>query len=354
MSGTSSSASSSRSRTDTMIGAGMRVEGHIAFTGVLRVQGDVLGDVACQGDAGDTVVVDATGSVTGAVGAPRIVVRGRVLGPLHSAQSIDIQQGGSVVGDAFYKQIVIHAGGVVEGALTPAMPIDEMREVAGQALPAGAPDLPPSVTSAAPDAAGGSLVQRFGGWGALGGAAMLAIAVAVGVWMSRPPATPKPPAAEVAAQDAAPPSSTPRAAAPAASPEPAANADARAAAQPESPARPAEGAEEVVAVQGVNPAKPAAVFLLISKEPSVLYRKKRTEAGEGTRFVVPQGKTVSVAIGKNELFRVAEGRDIEIFYQGRKVTPRTIETGAWMSFVPQGARAAGEDRPAESEDGAAR
>lgn len=355
MSGTSRSAGSSKNRTDTMIGAGMRVEGHIVFTGVLRVQGDVLGDVACQGDAGDTVVVDATGSVTGAVGAPRIVVRGRVLGPLHSAQSIDIQQGGSVVGDAFYKEIVIHAGGVVEGALMPAMPIDEMREVyAGQALPAGAPDLPPSVASAAPDAGGGSFVQRFGGWGALGGAAMLAIAVAAGVWMSRPPAMPRPPAAEDAAKDVAPPPSAPRAVAPAATQAPAENADARAAAQPASPARPAEGAEEVVAVQGVNPAKPAAVFLLISKEPSVLYRKKRTEAGEGTRFVVPQGKTVSVAIGRNELFRVAEGRDLEIFYQGRKVTPKTIETGAWMSFVPQGARAAGEDRPAESEDGAAR
>lgn len=81
MSGTSSSAASAQNRTDTMVGAGMRVDGHIAFTGVLRIQGDVLGDVACQGDAGGTVVVDATGSVTGAVGAPRIVVRGRVLGP---------------------------------------------------------------------------------------------------------------------------------------------------------------------------------------------------------------------------------------------------------------------------------
>ncbi len=356
MSGTSSSASSSRNRTDTMIGAGMRVEGHVAFTGVLRVQGDVVGDVACQGDAGDTVVVDATGSVTGAVGAPRIVVRGRILGPLHSAQSIDIQPGGSVVGDAFYKEIVIHAGGVIEGALMPALPIDAAREVyAGQAPAADTPDLPPDVAGATPEAGGASRVQRFRGWGALGGAAMLAAAVAAGVWMSRPPATPKPPAAEVSAQDvAAPPSAARAAAEPAASPAPAANADARAPAQPASPAPSAAGAEEVVSVHGVNPAKPAAVFLLISKEPSVLYRKKREEAGEGRRFVVPQGKTVSVAIGRNELFRVAEGRDLEIFYQGRKVTPKTIETGAWMSFVPQGARAAGEDRPAESEDGAAR
>lgn len=355
MSGTSNSASSARNRTDTMIGAGVRVEGHVAFAGVLRVQGDILGDVSCQGDAGGTVVVDATGSVTGAVGAPRIVVRGRVLGPLHSAQSIDIQQGGSVVGDAFYRQIAIHAGGVVEGVLMPAMPIDAAREVyAGQALQAGAPDLAPSVKGAMPDAGGASLVRRIGGWGALGGAALLAVAVAAGVWMSRPPATPGPPATDAVAKEAAPAPSAPPAAEPAASPAPAANAAARAEIQPESPARPAEGAEEVVSVHGVNPAKPAGVFLLIGKEPSVLYRKKREEEGEGTRLVVPQGKSVSIAIGRNELFRVAEGRDLEIFYQGRKVTPKTIETGAWMRFVPQGARAAGEERQAGTEGDSAR
>lgn len=338
LSGASRSAASPQNRTDTMIGAGMRVDGHVAFTGVLRIQGDVLGDVACPGDAGGTVAVDATGSVTGAIGAPRIVVRGRVLGPLHSAQSIDIQQGGSVVGDAFYKQIVIHAGGVIEGVLTPALPVDAMRE---------------AHVWQAPDAGGASRVRRFGGRGALGGAAVLAIAAAAGVWMSRPSATPEPPAVGATAQDVAASSSTPRAAAPAASPEPAANADVRAAAQPESPARPAEGAEDVITVQGVNSAKPAGVFLLISREPSILYRKKRGDEGEGTRFAVQQGKTVSVAVGRNELFRVAEGRKLEIFYQGRKVSPQTIESGAWMSFVPQEVRVSGEDQ-AGSEGGPAR
>lgn len=338
----SGAGSSSQHRTDTMIGAGMRVEGHVAFTGVLRVQGDVVGNVACQGDAGGTVVVDATGSVTGAVGAPRIVVRGRVLGPLHSTQSIDIQPGGSVVGDAFYKEIVIHAGGFVEGALTSTLPIDEVREDRE------------ARSGPAPQAGGDGIARRFGGWRALGGAALLAVAVAAGVWMSRPPATPAPPAAEAAAKEAAPPPAARAAAEPAAYPAPAANADARAPVQPAAPTPPAAGAEEVVSVQGVNPAKPAAVFLLISKEPSVLYRKKREEAGGGTRFVVPQGKTVSVAIGRNELFRVAEGRDLEIFYQGRKVTQKAIENGAWMSFVPSPPAAAGEERQAESEDGPAR
>lgn len=346
MSETSRLAGSTQNGTDTMIGAGVRVDGDIAFTGVLRVQGDILGNVACQGDAGGTVVVDATGSVTGKVDAPRIVVRGRILGPLHAAQSIDIQPGGSVAGDAFYKEIVIHAGGVVEGALMPARPIE-----AADGIHA-APDLPPPAARATPDAGGESRARRFGGRGALGGAAVLAVAVAVGVWMSRPPPAPRPPAVDAAAKDVvAPP---PAAAKPAATPAPDANADARATAPPASPAPPAAGAEEVVTVHGVNPAKPAAVFLLVGKAPSVLYRKKRGEAGEGTRLAVPQGRAVSIAIGRNDLFRVAEGRDIEIFYQGRKVTPKTIESGAWMSFVPQGARAAGEEQQAESKDGPAR
>ena len=337
LSGTSNSAGGSQHGTDTMIGAGMRVEGHIAFSGVLRVQGEVLGDVACQGDAGDTVVVDATGSVTGAVGAPRIVVRGRILGPLHSAQSIDIQPGGRVVGDASYRHIAIHAGGLVEGALTPALPIDADRE---------------APTGQAPRAHDESPTERRGGRGAL--AAALALAVAAGLWLSRPPATPAPPAADMAAKEAAPPPSAPPAAAePVAAPAPAARA-AEAAAPPASPAREAVGAEETLIVQGVNPAKPAGVFLLVSKAPSVLYRKKREEEGQGTRLAVPRGKTVSIAIGRNELFRVAEGQDLEIFYQGRKVAPKTIETGAWMRFVPQGARPPGEERPAESDDGAAR
>lgn len=91
----------------------------------------------------------------------------------------------------------------------------------------------------------------------------------------------------------------------------------------------------MVKVQGVNPGKPAGFFLLIGKEPSVLFRKKRQEEGEGVRIAVSQGEAVSIPIAKNEIFRVAEGRDIEIFYQGRKVAPKTIESGAWMSFVPQ-------------------
>jgi hypothetical protein len=97
----------------------------------------------------------------------------------------------------------------------------------------------------------------------------------------------------------------------------------------------------VVTIQGVNPGKPGGVFSVVGREPSVLIRKKRDDAAEGTRIEVAQGAAASIPFARDEIFRVVQGRDIEIFYQGRKVGPKTIESGAWMSFVPQGAGAGG-------------
>lgn len=58
-----------------------------------------------------------SGNITGSVKAPHIVVGGHVSGPLHSAESIEIQEGACVVGDVFYKAIDIQAGGVLAAIL---------------------------------------------------------------------------------------------------------------------------------------------------------------------------------------------------------------------------------------------
>jgi hypothetical protein len=107
------------------------------------------------------------------------------------------------------------------------------------------------------------------------------------------------------------------------------------------PQSPVADTEKVVTIQGVNPGKPGGVFSVVGREPSVLIRKKRDEATEGTRIEIPHGAAASIPFARNDIFRVVQGRDIEIFYQGRKVGPKTIESGAWISFVPQGAGAGG-------------
>jgi hypothetical protein len=93
--------------------------------------------------------------------------------------------------------------------------------------------------------------------------------------------------------------------------------------------------DKVISVRGANPRRASGVFLLISNEPSVLYKKKRSDPGGGARITATQGEKISIAIAPDELIRVAEGRDIVILYQGQKVSRNTIESGSWISFTPR-------------------
>lgn len=326
--------------TDTMIGADVCVEGSIRFTGVLRVQGRVLGDLSCDKDDRGTLVVDGSGSISGKIVAPHIVIKGQASGPLHASQSLQIHQGAHVVGDASYGSLDIHSGGVFEGLLTPMPPLDA-QALRQEHRPAFAPG------SGRKDDAPG-LAPSFGGKRSLAAIAVLAVAAAGAAWVWRGPAAVAPPPAENAPINdegkrmAAPAASNEKAgpqdgAAETARATAAATADANAATAAETSAggRADADSDKVVTVQGVNPSKPGGIFLLTSKAPAVLFKKKRTDHSDGTRVEVPPGKKLTVAIGPDEIFRVADGRDIEIIFQGRKVAPRIIESSTWMSFVPQ-------------------
>lgn len=347
----------SHTRTDTLIGADLRFEGSLVFTGVLLIQGDTLGDVSCAPDSDGTVVVGKAGNVTGAIKAPHVVVGGRVKGPVHSSESIEIQQGACVAGDVFYKAIDIHAGGVIEGLLIPVDSVERDRQNPEyRTRISELPAVPASAGSPAdPMSDDRGPWDRLGAGSKLGAAAALLVAAIALVWISRDPASVAPPAAPLA--DAAPRADSATREAPEVQASPAGSgglqgvqkaaagdatppvpnpaADTGILVQASPPDHPEADPEKLVLVQGVNPGKPAGVFLVIAKEPAVLYRKKRQDPADGTRIDVSQGATESISIAKNEIFRVAKGRDLTIFYQGRKVAPKVIESGAWMNFVPQ-------------------
>ncbi len=94
---------------------------------------------------------------------------------------------------------------------------------------------------------------------------------------------------------------------------------------------------KVIDVEGSNPDKPSDVFFVSSHREAVLYKKRRDDAGEGTRIEVRRGAKIRIPIGGDEVYRVAEGNGgIDIFYQGRKLPAKYIASGAWMAFVPTG------------------
>lgn len=101
---------------DTLIGAGTTVEGNITFTGGLRIDGEVHGNVSAAGDQG-MVVISEHGKVEGEVVVPHVVINGTVNGPVRSSEALDLQPRARVTGDVEYNTVEIHLGAIVEGRL---------------------------------------------------------------------------------------------------------------------------------------------------------------------------------------------------------------------------------------------
>ena len=102
-------------RIDTLIGAGSRVDGNIHFTGGLRIDGVITGNVVAE-DAG-TVVISEEATVEGEIRVAHAVVNGKVIGPIHGTESVELQAKANVCGDVFYKSLEVHLGAIVQGRL---------------------------------------------------------------------------------------------------------------------------------------------------------------------------------------------------------------------------------------------
>jgi len=106
-----------QSRIDCLIGAGTTIEGDIAFTGGLRVDGRVRGSViAAEGKTG-TLVLSEHAQIEGEIRVSHVVINGTVMGPIHAAEYLELQSKGNVTGDVYYKTLEIQLGAVVQGRL---------------------------------------------------------------------------------------------------------------------------------------------------------------------------------------------------------------------------------------------
>ena len=106
-----------QNRIDSLIGATTRIEGNVIFSGGLRVDGMVRGNVSAVADQPATLAVSADARIDGEVQAAHIVVSGAINGPVHATETLELQAGCKVKGDVYYKIIEIHQGAVVEGRL---------------------------------------------------------------------------------------------------------------------------------------------------------------------------------------------------------------------------------------------
>ena len=105
------------SRIDTLVGAETRIEGDLHFNGGLRVDGAIRGSVIEQNGTPSTLILSEHGKIEGAVTAAKIVINGKVIGPVKSSHFIELQTKARIVGDLYYQSLEMHTGAVIEGKL---------------------------------------------------------------------------------------------------------------------------------------------------------------------------------------------------------------------------------------------
>lgn len=106
-----------QNRIDCLIGMGTRVEGNVIFSGGLRVDGHVRGNIIAEDDKPGTLVVAEQAQVDGEIRVPHVVINGTVRGPVTSSEYVELQAKANVTGDVYYNALEMQLGAVVEGRL---------------------------------------------------------------------------------------------------------------------------------------------------------------------------------------------------------------------------------------------
>lgn len=96
---------------ESLIAAGLTIEGKIEGTGHVRIAGNFKGDVHVQGN----LTIEAGAKVTGGVRANTVIVGGELEGNIDAAARVELLQSGVLNGDLKAGSLTVAAGSRMRG-----------------------------------------------------------------------------------------------------------------------------------------------------------------------------------------------------------------------------------------------
>lgn len=100
-----------RDRAESVIAAGLTIEGKISGQGHVRIAGRFKGDVQVDGN----VHIDTGAQVEGQVRATEITISGELVGNIDGAKRVELRQGGMITGDVKAGSLTVAAGSRMRG-----------------------------------------------------------------------------------------------------------------------------------------------------------------------------------------------------------------------------------------------
>lgn len=98
-------------RIETLIGEGTVITGNVNAKGIVKVDGEYIGDINTQTE----VIVGSSGIVKGNVYSGNMTVQGKVEGNITCSAVLEILETGIVEGDISISKISISEGGILNG-----------------------------------------------------------------------------------------------------------------------------------------------------------------------------------------------------------------------------------------------
>ena len=114
---------------DSLIGAGARIEGNLSFSGGMRIDGQIRGNIRTEHGQSGTLVISEQARVEGEINVGHVVINGTVLGPVFANESLELLPNARVTGDVEYHKIEMQQGAIVQGRLIHCPGAGEQRSV---------------------------------------------------------------------------------------------------------------------------------------------------------------------------------------------------------------------------------
>ena len=102
---------------DTLIGQKTLFKGDIEFSGGLRIDGQIKGNITARDESNSTLVLSELSEVEGNVSVPHVIVNGMVKGNIVSTGRVELQSKSQIIGDVHYRAVEMELGATINGSL---------------------------------------------------------------------------------------------------------------------------------------------------------------------------------------------------------------------------------------------
>ena len=111
---------------DTLIDETMNIRGSMNFSGGIRLDGKLYGNLTLSDGASGSVIMGPKSKIIGDIITDSAIIAGEVKGNIEAQDFLELHSTAVVLGDITYGDIEIHTGAVLNGIVTKIKPVKKI------------------------------------------------------------------------------------------------------------------------------------------------------------------------------------------------------------------------------------